>query len=173
MSDFFATARTSKVFVQVRALTEAGWISGMLLKASNRRVADTLNTGGDKLTLTNAFVPGGDADVPFMTVRRDKILLVMLDEREGKRPVSGVYAAVTERHVICLAGFATLVGTVDVPKNLRVSDYLGSERGFVEFRQVQLTVRNPYSGEQWTRKVDHLLLNSHQIVAVSEQEDDE
>lgn len=170
MSEFFSAARKSKAFVSLRVLTESGWLSGSFLIAVNRRLVDTLNAGGDTIVLTNAFVPGGDTDLPFLGVRRDKMILVMPDEVETPSQHSGMFVATTARSVVMLAGLASVSGVVDVPQNLRVSDYFARNRGFINVRECRLTVRNPHGGEQWTRDLDQLLVRGDALVAVSEAE---
>lgn len=169
MSDTYSSARASRVFVPVRVLTESGWLSGLIGRPPLHRLVDALNMGGDAVMLTNVYVPGGTEDLPFFTCRRDAILLLLPDEPEGAaKAQSGVWTPVTEREVICLSGMATLAGSVFVSENLRVSDYFAKARGFVEMSTTRLTVRDPRSGEQWTRDLPEVLVNTKRIVGVSE-----
>ena len=170
MTDVFAEARKSKTFMALRVLTESGWLSGMYLKPSNRRLADHLNQGHDSVVLTNAFVPGNESELDFLCVHRDKMVLVMPDDAESGRMPSGMFVQTTERQAVLLAGLASLSGTVEVPANIRVSDYFGRTKGFVSVRACVLTVRNPHGGEQWTRRVEQVLVNLAALVAVSEVE---
>jgi len=157
------------VFVPVRVLTDSGWLSGLYGKPTVRRLAEALNQGGETITITNVFVPGGSTDLPFFTCRLETVFLILPDEVEppAKR-ASGMWVPTTRREVLALAGMATLAGRVEVAENLRVSDYFGKNRGFIEMYQTRLTVRDPRSGEQWTRDLPQILLNCSKLVGVSE-----
>lgn len=170
MADFFATARQSKVFIPLRILTESGWLSGSYLKPAQRLLSDALNQGGETVVLTNAFIPGADDEVPFLSVRRDRMLLIMPDEVEGPAPHSGLLVVTTPRKVLMLAGLSSIDGTIAVPPNLRVTDYFARNHGFVEVRDLRLTVRNPNGGEQWTRKLEQIFVRGDALVAISELE---
>jgi hypothetical protein len=170
MANFFAAARQSKTFVSLRILTDSGWLSGMYLKLASRQLADSLNQGGDTVVLTNAFVPSGENEIPFLSVRRDKMVLIMPDEIEAPNQESGIFVAATPRKVVMLAGLASIAGTISVPSNLRVTDYFSRNHGFIVVTKLRLTVRNPEGGDQWTRDLEQILVRGDSMVAVSEVE---
>lgn len=170
MADFFAAARQSKTFCPLSTLTDSGWLSGMYLKPQNRRLVDSLNQGGETVVLTNAFVPGRDEELDFLSVRRSSMLLVLPEHPEGSNQNSGMFVQTTPRKTVMLAGLASLSGIVDVPQNLRVTDWFARHKDFVQVRSCTLTVRNPHGGEQWTRELQQLLVRSDALVAVSEVE---
>jgi len=124
-----AEQRTTTVGI----FTRAGWVTGQLHIAAERDLGWYLDGDDRFFRLTEVQLPAEAAPREFFAMYADEALLVLpLDNAEQ-------YVAApegsTRRDIACLLAEGTLFGSLDVPPDARVSDYLMSGRRFIPIRR--------------------------------------
>lgn len=152
-----------------------GWITGTLHVAPQHSVMYHLNRfadrakkadeGGQYVKVTQARFPGQSQAVPFLALRRESISLVLPTDTNDKfmqrDPGSTVPHAVT----FMLADLY-VHGTIVIPPNLRVSDFLQSNRGFLAVTDATLILpTQERAGQQAAPAV--LVSQTHAVAVAS------
>ena len=159
---------------RIRFHTTFGWIDGTvhipmqhaLLHFVNRQVdrSKYIDEGGQYLKVTAAHFAAQDSLVPFLALRRDSVSLIVPSDPEEK-----VASAEPGHHVAHVATFLLpsvfVRGTIKLPANIRLSDYLQTNRGFLCIREATVVLNQQGNREQETSPA--LLLNSSQLIGVA------
>jgi hypothetical protein len=156
--------------ITIIALTTSGYISGIVHLLAMKNLRTLLNAQDEILKLTHALLPGSPQVHPFLALRKGSALLIVPKaEPEPFKPElsSGPRA---QRLVTCLLDLGSIRGYIEVPENVRTSDFLLRNPGFIEFRECHLGP-NPHLDPQ-TITNDPLPLvyvNSRSMVGVTEE----
>ena len=114
-----------------RVHTPAGWIAGTFHVPEQQSLLSFFNSARDFFTLTEVQLPGQSSEVPFLALQRSAVNLIIpaADERidDDAAPDED---AVTH-HVSCLLDGGVLMGTLQLPASVRVSDHLMANARFL------------------------------------------
>ncbi len=151
----------------VRALTPSGWIKGNLFIPGLIRVVDFIDKE-DMLRLTEVQIEGDTQGREFLVLRRDSIILLMVEGNENLESVETV-GYQDEHRVTCWIECGAVQGVLLLRLGARMSDYLARHEGLVVVRECRYRIRNPLTmkveeGESWA-----VLLNPQSIVAATER----
>lgn len=147
--------------VPARILTPRGWIQGTFHPPKTAHILDYLNRAGPYVNITEVTSGPSEHVLPYLSIQRAAISLVLPDE-----PVPLVAGAMTNRHrVYCLLAEGSVMATLDVRTQVRVSDYFMNRTGFVPLRDVQLRVLPELPGGELP---DAVLLNAERTLGVAE-----
>ncbi len=148
----------------LRAATSAGLVEGTLHVARLHLLLDAINHGHDFVTLTDVRVRDANERVPFFALRRSETLAVVVpagedpDDRK-QRP------SLVDHEVTCLLPSGAVRGRVALVKDVRLSDWLAGQRGFIVMRESRLWLgANGLSEDQ----AAVVLVNSQRVVGVTE-----
>ena len=156
--------------VAVAVLTALGWAEGTLAVPERQSVVDFLEGAGAFIKLTQARLPGRAEPTPFLALQRGAVSVVVPRggaegvETEGGR---GICAPL---EVACLFPGGVLEGCLDVLVNVRLSDYLRQQSGFLVLREArwrppQLLADVTPAPERWPCA----LVNAARVVGVEER----
>ena len=154
--------------------TSFGWIAGTvhvpvhhaLLHFVNRQVDRTkyIDEGGHYLKVTQAQFHGQAKVVPFLALRRDSVNLILPSTTEENvaqaEPVN-----YTPHMATFLLPNVFVQGNLALPANIRMSDYLQANRGFLCIRQATIVLNEQGGRTQHTSQA--LLLNTSQLIGVA------
>ena len=154
--------------VQVRVLTDAGWLSGALMAPPKRTLADSLAQAPNMLSMLDAFLPDYDVSLPYFALRSHSVHMILLEQPEELHEASGTFVRATPKDVVVLICNATVSGTAMVPQNLRVSDYFTRQRGFVSLNKATLRIREAASRQAMVHQCAEILVNADRMVGVAE-----
>ncbi|MFA6958886.1 MAG: hypothetical protein WC538_23690 [Thermoanaerobaculia bacterium] len=148
----------------VGIFTRAGWVTGQLHLAAERDLGWYLDGDDSFFRLTEVQLPAEAAPRDFFAVYADEALLVLpLDNAEQ-------YIAVPEgtsrRDIACLLAEGTMFGSLDVPLDTRVSDYLTSGRRFIPIRRCRTPLME--LPPEVVEPIEMIFLNSKKVIGVTE-----
>ena len=151
---------------RVRALTPSGWISGTLFIPGLIRLVDFIENE-NILKLTAAQIEGDPQAKEFLALRRDSVILLMVEGNENLEAVETV-GHQDEHRVTCWITCGAVQGVLLLRLGARLSDYLARHEGLVVVRECRYRIRNPMTmkveeDESWA-----ILLNPQAVVAVTE-----
>lgn len=155
-----AEQRTTPVGI----FTRAGWVTGQLHVASQRDLGWYLDGDDRFFRLTEVQLPAEHGLREFFAMYADEALLVLpLDNAEQYIvPPEGS----TRRDVACLLAEGTLFGSLDVPPETRVSDYLMSGRRFIPIRRCRTPLME--LPPEVVEPIEMIFLNSKKVIGVTE-----
>lgn len=157
--------------VTVVALTDTGFLSGIIHLPAMKNLRALLNGPEEILKLTEAVLPGGQDVFPFLALRKSATLLII--PKSGAGHPEPVVPSRARRLVTCLLSMGSIRGYLEVPKTQRTSDFLLHSPGFLEFRECFLGP-NPHvdpreiSGEAFPL----IFVNSRSMVGITEETPD-
>jgi len=155
--------------VGLRMLLSRGWIDGTMQVPPKAMLADYLDHAPRYLTLTDVRAEGGKRTIPYFSVQRDAIAVLVpkVDERLRSQPAP---PEGTRSHgVYCLLEEGSLRGTLRLLDHVRVSDYFANRRGFVVLRDVTAMLPDP-GGTVTEQSFPTALVGARHILGVSEPE---
>jgi len=156
--------------VTLIALTSSGYISGTVHLQAMKNLRTLLNAPEELLKLTDARLPGGSQVQPFLALRKGSAHLIVPKagpELLGSEPSSWQKA---RRRVTCLLEHGSIRGYIEVPENLRTSDFLLRSPGFLEFHDCFLGPHPHLGPEELTADPLPLVyVNSRSMVGVTEE----
>ncbi len=120
--------RVSPSVATVRMFTPAGWVIGTLHVPAGMGLLPFLNGDEAFFRMTNVSMPAQPETIPFLAVQRKAVLIVVpgedvmlgLDEDDGR----------TRHEVACMFAGGLVMGTLSLPKGVRVSDELMESEEF-------------------------------------------
>jgi hypothetical protein len=110
--------------------------------------------------VTNAMLPGAGEPLPFLALRRDAMGVVVPSDDESRLLLAPPTGERSTHVVTCLLPWGTVTGELELLANVRVSDYLLHQQGFICLRNAQ-----PAGGGELLPLV---LINARSLVGVSE-----
>ena len=148
----------------VGIFTRAGWVTGLLHVAAARDLAWYLDRDERFFRLTDVQLPAEAAPREFFAMLADEAVMVLpLDTAEQYLPAP---EGSTRRDVGCLLGEGTLFGSLDVPPDARVSDYLMGGQRFIPIRRARTPLFELPAGV--AEPLEMVYLNSRKIIGVTE-----
>jgi len=162
--------RPPQTAIPVIVFTPSGFIRGTLHLPAVKNLQSFLNTQDEILKLTEAVLPGSDLVHPFLALHKSAIILVVPQEGvELPKPVLGAMPREL-RPVTCLLSLGSIRGHLDVPENLRTSDYLLRNTGFIEFHQCYVGSTTYFDPSEATgAALPLVMVNSRNMVGVTEE----
>ena len=128
------SARPKQRAVAAEILLSTRWIAGTLPVPELQSLTDYLNTAGGFVKLTDAVVPGLDHPTDFLAVQRSAIGLLAPADQEERIETEGGAGITSPWRITCLFEHGILHGRLDFLVNLRLSDYLRQQAGFLVVR---------------------------------------
>jgi hypothetical protein len=121
--------------IPVLVLAPHGFISGTIHIPMLKGLHNFLNSSEEILKLTDAVLPGSPQVYPFLALQ--KVATHLLVPR-GAPETEPTYLNTTQHLVTCLLSMGSIRGFIDVLENVRTSDFLLRNHGFIEFKQCYL-----------------------------------
>ena len=166
-----ATYRPNLRDVPSEVLTPAGWMIGTIVLPERQSLVDHLTKSGPFLKLTSVRLPGRVQVVPFFALQAAATTLVV-PETENRLEGEPGHASFTALPVTFLLAGGVLDGKIAVPSNLRLSDHLRLQSGFVVVRDAQW-MPNRTTGEPQPdarRILPCVLVNAALVIGIEEVE---
>lgn len=120
--------------VTAEILLATRWISGTLPVPEMQSLTDYLNNAGAFVKLTDASVPGFDGAAEFLALQRSAISLIAPSTLEERVETEGGAGITSPWQIACMFEQGILYGRLDFLINLRLSDYLRQQAGFLVVR---------------------------------------
>ncbi|MBI2213173.1 MAG: hypothetical protein HYU52_05960 [Acidobacteria bacterium] len=155
-----AAQRTTSVGI----FTRAGWVTGMLHIAAGRDLGWYLDGDDRFFRLTEVQLPAEAAPREFFAMYADEALMVVPFET-GEQFVP-VTEGAKRKDIGCLLAEGTLFGSLDVPPDARVSDYLMSGKRFIPIRRCRTPLFE--LPPELAEPIEMIYLNSKKIIGVTE-----
>ena len=134
MSSSARGARPKQRAVAAEILLSTRWISGTLLVPELQSLTDYLNTAGTFVKLVDTSVPGLERPAEFLAVQRASVGLVAPSAPEDLVETEGGAGITSPWRIACFFEQGILYGRLDFLVNLRLSDYLRQQTGFLVVR---------------------------------------
>ena len=156
--------------VEAEVLLPAGWLDGTFVVPETQSLQDFLEHSGAFLKLTDARVPGHDAIVPFFAVQRGAVELIAPKADDSRIETAGSAGHTAPWSISCLFHRGAVHGNLDFLMNLRLSDYLRQQTGFLLLREASWV---PLDGmqEDRPRRWATAFVNVPQVNGISEAVD--
>jgi hypothetical protein len=156
--------------VEAEVLLPAGWLDGTFVVPESQSFQDFLEHSGTFLKLTDARVPGHDAIVPFFAVQRGAVELIAPKTDDSRIETAGAAGHTAPWSISCLFHRGAVHGNLDFLMNLRLSDYLRQQTGFLLLREASWV---PLDGmqEDRPRRWTTAFVNVPQVNGISEAVD--
>ncbi len=120
--------------VEAEVLLPAGWLDGTFVVPETQSLQDFLDHSGAFLKLTDVRVPGHDELVPFFAVQRGAVELIAPKAVDDRVETTGSAGHTAPWSISCLFHRGAVHGSLDFLMNLRLSDYLRQQTGFLLLR---------------------------------------
>lgn len=156
--------------ITIIALTSSGYISGTVHLLAMKNLRTLLNAQDEILKLTQAMLPGSQQVHSFLALRKGSALLIVpkADAELFKPEPSSQPRA--QRLVTCLLELGSIRGCIEVPENVRTSDFLLRSPGFIEFRECFLGPNPQLDPQEMTGDpLPVVYVNSRSMVGVTEE----
>jgi len=153
--------------VTCQILTRAGWMSGTYHMLRVGKFLEQLNVPGEFHKITDATFAGKNTLLPFFALQREAITMVIPPPNESDLVIEGT-EELTAHKVFVLFEQGFVEGTMMIRKNVRISDYLVKQAGFVLLRRCTLklgSLQDEFFAEE---KHPAIAINAKQIVGVSD-----
>ncbi len=161
--------RPKQRLVKSEIVTPVGWTHGTFLVPECQSLADFVNRGSSILKVLNVKLPLERSAVPFLALQRAAVTLIapQEDDRIETDPCHGPLIA---HDVVCVMENATLDGRLDIPMNMRLSDYLRLHEEFVVLRDAVWNPLIPSRQSGPRRFVGVALANVSRMIGIAERE---
>jgi hypothetical protein len=156
--------------VTIIALTTSGYLSGTVHLLAMKNLRTLLNAQDEILKLTDAVLPGSQLVQPFLALRKGSALLIVPKaDSELLKPEPSAWQK-ARRLVTCLMDLGCIRGYIEVPENIRTSDFLLRSPGFLEFRECFLGPNSHLDSAEMTgQPLPLVYVNSRRMVGVTEE----
>ena len=153
---------------EVGVLVPGGWVHGTLSIPSAQSLTDFLNAAGTFLKLADCRLPGEARQVGFFALQRDAIMLLAPAASADQIETEGLGGITSPWRISCLFDQGILDGRLDFLVNLRLSDYLRQQAGYLVVRDGVWRPREggPGEGQQWPIVV----VNPGQVLGIVESD---
>ncbi|HET8623790.1 MAG TPA: hypothetical protein VFM14_09535 [Gemmatimonadales bacterium] len=156
--------------VEADVLLPAGWLMGTFVVPETQSLQDFLEHAGAFLKLTDARVPGHVEIVPFFAVQRGAVELIAPRQPDDRIETPGSAGHTAPWSISCLFHRGAVHGSLDFLMNLRLSDYLRQQTGFLLLRDaswVSVDTGRDDAPRQWPMA----FVNVPQVNGISEAVD--
>lgn len=150
----------------VEVLVPGGWIRGTLAIPAAQSLTDFLNGAGTFLKLADCWLPAATAPVGFFALQRQAVRLLAPAAPPGEVETEGVGGITSPWGISCLFDQGVLDGRLDFLVNLRLSDYLRQQAGYLVVRDGSW---RPSAGGD-TRQWPIVVVNAGQVLGIVESE---
>ena len=150
--------------VAVQILIPGGWVRGVLAVPSAQSLTDFLNSAGTFLKLADAVLPDGTGPVGFFALHRDAVRFVAPDATADPVETEGGGGITSPWRISCLVDQGVLEGRLDFLVNLRLSDYLRQQAGYLVVRD------GVWSGAPQPRQWPVVVVNPAQVLGIVESD---
>lgn len=156
--------------ITIIALTASGYISGIVHLLARKNLRTLLNAQDEILKLTHAVLPGSPQSHPFLALRKGSALLIVPKaDPELFKPEPSAWQK-AQRRVTCLLEHGSIQGYIEVPENVRTSDFLLRNPGFIEFRECYLGPNPQLDQQERTGEpLPIVYVNARSMVGVTEE----
>lgn len=162
--------RPLQTAIPVIVFTPSGFIRGTLHLPTVKNLPSFLNSQDEILKLTDAVLPGSDQVHPFLALHKSAIILVVPQESVEIPKVTLGAGNREFRPVTCLLSLGSIRGNLDLPENLRTSDFLLRNPGFIEFHQCYVGSTSYFDPSEATgAPLPLVMVNSRNMVGVTEE----
>ena len=122
----------------VRLFTPTGWVIGTMHLPADTALLPFLNSGEAFFRMTNVSLPEQPRTIPFLALQRTAVLIVV----PGEKTLLGLddHAQGVRHEVACLFGGGLVMGTLPLPKGVRVSDELMQSKRFFAIEDCTLGI---------------------------------
>jgi hypothetical protein len=151
-------------------LTDLGWFAGTFHVPLHQSLVDFLAGGVGVIKATRVRIPGEEARLPFVGIRRDSILVVEPTQGDELIETAGSIGRTTTRRVGCLLAEGLLTGALEVLVNVRVSDFLRQQPGLVVLSDCRLVPFGQPADSPKARKLRIALVNLGRVPGLAEWE---
>lgn len=152
--------------VEARILTPAGWVTGEFNIPQSIMLLDFLNRNQVFAPLTNVTLENFGRNAPFFMMNRRSVILVVPSVEESRLQCPGPGEAITLK-IHCLLAMGVLHGSLELLRNIRVSDFFVNRQGFVLLRDCSLMIRDR-SQEMVEIPYHCAMINAEHILGVSD-----
>jgi hypothetical protein len=160
-------ARFRRVGAEV--LLPAGWLEGTFVIPESQSFQDFLEHSGAFLKLTDVRVPGHAGVVPFFAVQRGAVELIA-PRADDQIETAGSAGHTAPWSISCLFHRGAVHGSLDFLMNLRLSDYLRQQTGFLLLREANWVPLDGAGGDE-PRRWATAFVNVPQVNGISEAVD--
>ncbi len=152
-------------------LIPAGWVAGTLMVPESQSLADFLGVAGPFLKLADARLPWSDKAAGFFALQRSAVGLIAPAGASGDHVETAGGAGITAPWTIsCLFDQGILHGRLDFLVNLRLSDYLLQQTGFLLVRGAVWEPSGPNAAGKPGQRWPVALVNPLRVLGVVEGE---
>jgi hypothetical protein len=134
---------------EVEVLVPGGWVQGTLSIPSAQSLTDFLNAAGTFLKLADCRLPGEPRPVGFFALQRDAIRLLAPVASPDQIETEGTGGITSPWRISCLFDQGILNGRLDFLVNLRLSDYLRQQAGYLVVRDGTWGDRSGAEPRRW------------------------
>ncbi len=122
----------------VRVFTPSGWVIGTMHVPDGAGLLPHLNGDEGFFRMTNVSLPEQPQTIPFLALQRKAVLIVV----PGEKALLGLESSERQvRHeVACLFDGGLVMGTLPLPKGVRVSDELMQSKEFFAIEDCTLGI---------------------------------
>ncbi len=155
--------------IPCQVLTPAGWIIGTFHIMKTAKFVDQLNFASEFFRLTDVSFIGKEKKIPFFALQRVAATLVVPPPTEGD--------LIVERHeekkavrVHCIFDSGVVSGDLVIRENIRISDYLVKQDGYILLRRCKLRLGNLQDEFFVEEKHPSVIVYAPNILGFSEDE---
>jgi hypothetical protein len=153
--------------VAATILTSAGWMTCKMHVLEKAHLLEQLESVSEFYKVTDASLVGIDTTVEFLALQRDSVELVV-PQNEPEDLLAGPVHQSQSQRVFILFGNGVIRGTLEWRENVRLSDFVTRQDGFILLRDCQVEMGNLIAGNQQVEKAPAVFVNVNHIVGISE-----
>lgn len=155
--------------VPVRIMTTAGWVSGNVHLPITRRLLEAWRSGHPFIPLTDAVVEGLPRPIPFFALHRTALQFCLVDDDQPLETLPPSARPTVQHHVTCLLAAGRIMGSLRVPKDVRLSDHVTHhEMELFVLEEARIEVRDPWSQNLVQLSDQRVVVEPRALVGISE-----
>jgi len=154
--------------VPAHVLTTAGWMTAEFNVLEKGYLLEQLDSVDEFFSVTNASMVGFDTATEFLALQRDAIEIIVPSEEPEllAAPMSD-----TKRDtVFVLFGGGVIRGDIEYRQNIRLSDFVKKQDGFILLRNCELQLGHLYAEHKEVKPAEAIIVNVNHIVGISVSE---
>jgi hypothetical protein len=153
--------------IPAHCLVRGYWVCGGICLPARRALQDHLSQSEPFLRLRSARIAGTASELAFLALRRDCVSMIAPSEH-AERLQRGGLGRQQEQRITCLLEAGVVTGTLELMANLRVSDHLMREPGFIVLRDCGLVWAARRAPAPFPSPAPILLVNTSHILGVTD-----